>query len=393
MSTSGPGMLAGCAGAGGGPLGLLARLDDDGAVSWAHSLTSNWGVESLFALTTDAAENLLGVGQVFAPLPQIGSEGFVFKTDDLRFNAPSCCTQAEALDSRPVALEATAVSLEEGLTFSLNDVSVSQLTAFLTTTPVCQEEAAPTIVLSDTLICPGQCIEVSATGVPAGATPRWIFPGGAPDTVDIAGPVTACFDQAGDYQIQLIVDNCSRAARLLKVEQQTPPAFTLSDSLICPGECLETSAPSPPEGLSYVWVFQGAEPDSSFATTPPPACYPEGGQYRIELWYEGCGQTSQTVNVRYLPPGIPNAFTPNGDGLNDTFSPIFTCEVDNYDLQVYNRWGQKIFQSNQPADSWDGAFEGKPAHSEVYFWMLSYNEVLNGQVVGQKMQGDVTLLR
>jgi gliding motility-associated-like protein len=90
---------------------------------------------------------------------------------------------------------------------------------------------------------------------------------------------------------------------------------------------------------------------------------------------------------------VPNAFTPNGDGLNDFFSPLFPCQVDDYELQIFNRWGQKVFQSAQLADAWDGNYQGQPAPAEVYFWLLRYTENLNGQPSARKMQGDLSLLR
>ena len=88
---------------------------------------------------------------------------------------------------------------------------------------------------------------------------------------------------------------------------------------------------------------------------------------------------------------VPNIFTPNGDGVNDFFSPILQCPFPAYRLQVFNRWGQLIFETDDPKQGWDGAFNDEPAPSEVYFYQLSYQE-FEGEPA-ERRQGDVVLLR
>ena len=94
--------------------------------------------------------------------------------------------------------------------------------------------------------------------------------------------------------------------------------------------------------------------------------------------------------------GIPNAFTPNGDGLNDVFF-IGTGQPGDRikDFSIYNRWGQIVFDKknvavNDPASGWNGIFNGQKASPDVYVYIM---EILcaNGQVVPVK--GNVTLLR
>lgn len=54
---------------------------------------------------------------------------------------------------------------------------------------------------------------------------------------------------------------------------------------------------------------------------------------------------------------IPNAFTPNGDGVNDVFS-VSGRSIDHFDMEIYNRWGAKIFESEDPKKAWDGTYQG-----------------------------------
>jgi gliding motility-associated-like protein len=386
-------LIVACTGTGSAEFAILARLDESGEPAWAHSLTADWGVEAANDFALDAEGNLLGVGIAFAPLPQLSRSAVVFKTDDFRFDAPSCCTSPVEVGSNPLEIAiAPPLNLQEGLALALADFSLPASIAPLVLVPVCRADELA-IVLSDTLICPGQCVQISLSGVPPGTEAQWVFISGQRDTILNPGPIDACPSAEQTLQIQAFVNGCNRAERSLRVENRLPPPFMMSDSLICPGECLELSIPEPVDGDSYFWVFEGADQDSAFGISPLPICFPDGGQFFIELWLEGCGQRQQPIQVAYRPPGVPNAFTPNGDGLNDFFSPLFPCQVDDYELQIYNRWGEKVFQSAQLADAWDGNFKGKPVPAEVYFWLLRYTENFNGQPTSRMMQGDVTLLR
>jgi gliding motility-associated-like protein len=92
---------------------------------------------------------------------------------------------------------------------------------------------------------------------------------------------------------------------------------------------------------------------------------------------------------------IPNTFSPNNDGVNDYFYPRGRSIYNIQSMRVFNRWGQMVFQrQNFPANSetmgWDGTFNGRPAPSDAYVYIV---EVIcnNAQVVA--LQGTVTLVR
>ena len=63
---------------------------------------------------------------------------------------------------------------------------------------------------------------------------------------------------------------------------------------------------------------------------------------------------------------MPSAFTPNGDGINEVLRGYSPCPLDNYQLQIYNRWGQKIFETNTISTGWDGTLNGKKSPVDVY---------------------------
>jgi gliding motility-associated-like protein len=89
---------------------------------------------------------------------------------------------------------------------------------------------------------------------------------------------------------------------------------------------------------------------------------------------------------------VPNAFTPNGDGLNDVFTPIISNsdQVKYYRFEVYNRWGQLIFESNKPGEGWDGKYKGKLSQFGAYNWKVSY-DVPNQDSINAN--GHVTLVK
>jgi gliding motility-associated-like protein len=115
----------------------------------------------------------------------------------------------------------------------------------------------------------------------------------------------------------------------------------------------------------------------------------EDGEYTLIIkTEEGCADTSSVVMINgSVIIQVPNAFTPNNDGLNDTFRPVVDYErVRQFSMVIYNRWGQMIFETNNPAEGWDG----KDAPEGVYSWVVSYS---NQTGKGYQLKGVVTLIK
>ena len=89
----------------------------------------------------------------------------------------------------------------------------------------------------------------------------------------------------------------------------------------------------------------------------------------------GCeGADSIQVETKKCAFGIyfPNAFTPNKDGLNDVFRPAMIGRPITYKLSIYNRWGQQIFETTDPAQGWNGTIRGTEQESGTYIWTCVY---------------------
>lgn len=107
----------------------------------------------------------------------------------------------------------------------------------------------------------------------------------------------------------------------------------------------------------------------------------------------GCKDTACTtvlVDTSCSNIFVPNAFSPNGDGLNDYISISNTCSIDKLNFSIFNRWGQKVFQSNSVLEKWDGRLNGEEQPISTFFYVLEA-DLINGRTIRQR--GDITLVR
>lgn len=138
---------------------------------------------------------------------------------------------------------------------------------------------------------------------------------------------------------------------------------------------------------------------------PPSASVPAITYYTYTLSVTntnyGCTSSGiQTVAVRNpRKVGVPNAFSPNGDGINDVWRPINLEDYPGSELSIWNRWGNRIFHSFGPnkADyTWDGKFNGQLQPQEVYRWGIIFKGC-PAWIIGSSGEGvpsgDLTLFR
>lgn len=149
-------------------------------------------------------------------------------------------------------------------------------------------------------------------------------------------------------------------------------SWTRNDSLVASGQGLES--------IGQTMLISGDNIYEVTITTP-----------------NGCVYTA-SVNVEVEEPqvAVPNAFSPNGDAMNDFFNIAFEGNPGNLtilEFKVFNRWGQLVYDNENPGRGWDGTFNGKPQPTEVYFYMISVG-LANGEAHSESpFRGDVTLLR
>ena len=146
--------------------------------------------------------------------------------------------------------------------------------------------------------------------------------------------------------------------------------------------------------VSFEWDFgDGSPPISNIDTLTH--VYDSIGSYNISLTTEdqyGCIETySETINVTQgYEIILPNAFTPNGDGINETIRPVYNCMTE-VKLSIYDTWGSLIYaESGEDIYGWDGTIDGNPAENGNYI-MVVRAEAFNGAIV--ELNGPITLIK
>jgi gliding motility-associated-like protein len=142
-------------------------------------------------------------------------------------------------------------------------------------------------------------------------------------------------------------------------------------------------------GAGYRWEFG----DGTFTTAANPSKqYTEVGFYTVTLTARNeynCSDTVAKQIVVIKEVLVPTAFTPNGDRLNSTFR-LVTDGVTEYDLMIFNRWGEMIFRTVDLNSGWDGTFNGKPCQQDAYVWKAKI-KFFDGRTFDKT--GSITLLR
>ena len=145
---------------------------------------------------------------------------------------------------------------------------------------------------------------------------------------------------------------------------------------------------------SFVGMTQGAWIQFKSDESSPTYLFQEAGVYGLMLMVKNefnCWDTiMKTITVESdFAAYIPNAFTPNGDGLNDTFFPVLRG-VKKFELQIFDRWGAMVFASNSADKVWDGTYNGQECKQDVYNYKLV---LLNNSREEKEYTGVVSLYR
>ncbi|MBO6517142.1 MAG: gliding motility-associated C-terminal domain-containing protein [Bacteroidia bacterium] len=232
-----------------------------------------------------------------------------------------------------------------------------------------------TFKLRDTVLCLGETLRLDLSKYPYSYT----WPDGS------TGPV---YESSGETSIIVKAnDGTCKAADTLDITYEDVPAVRLpSDTFHCSGQALRLEVFSP--NTTYIW-----EPGGQ---TSPVIDINRSGIYTLNATNR-CGTTRHSVTVATRNCNclvhVPNVFTPNDDELNDHFSPLLNCPLLDYELRIYNRWGEQLFMTQNSSEAWDGSYLDKPVPESVYFWILRFTGQENSNAVKEVVSGTVTVLR
>ena len=224
-------------------------------------------------------------------------------------------------------------------------------------------------ILHDTLLCQGQNVTLDVSAF-----------SGSYQWHDQSTQATYQVSQSGTYWVNISLPNC-KIIDSCKVQYHDMAPLAQQDTTICLGEQLTIQAQN--NNAQFLWQDQTS--NSSITVQ-------QAGTYWVTITQGYCSITDTVIVETKACETIinyPNVFTPNIDGVNEAFIPIKMQGIYNAQLSIYSRWGQKIFETNNLQQGWDGKLNDKLVSSGVYYWILDYTDINQNT---SNLKGFVTLL-
>ena len=258
-----------------------------------------------------------------------------------------------------------------------------------------QVEPIPQIVMPshDTVICYADSIDLDVYALPAGInyTYLWSPPAYLRDNYS---PNNKLFAPPGDYQYTVTattpVAHCqNKDSMLVHVFMPFTFDWVTQDTIVNYGDRIQLNSES--EAIMWLW-----DPvtylDDPLAKTPNATPLEPITYTLVGIDANGCKDTATvSIKIKHEPKvGMPNAFSPNGDGLNDVFRIANVKYEKLNSFQVFNRWGAEVFNTGDINKGWDGLINGKPAAADTYYYLVV---VVLSDGSRKTMKGDVTLIR
>jgi gliding motility-associated-like protein len=202
----------------------------------------------------------------------------------------------------------------------------------------------------------------------------------------------ACMDEAS---VQLNIDSC-----MVEDDCLFPPESVqiveIADLNLCPSDTLFCFFDTELIIQSVLWETDDGRTFTAFSAAIPVIAFgdleisltaiDENGCYYYDEATIAAGQDCED-NCQIF---VPNAFSPNGDSVNDTFKPFGNCIPDNYNFKLFDRWGGLIFETEDFEEEWDGTLKSRALPSGVFVWLMEYS--FPG--AGKKLEvGDLVIVR
>ncbi|MCX7954825.1 MAG: gliding motility-associated C-terminal domain-containing protein, partial [Bacteroidales bacterium] len=302
------------------------------------------------------------------------------------------------------AVGANTYQWNNGLTQSTINVVPTQTTTYTVTgtdTYGCVDTASITVnVLSNPVVnisgggayCEEQTVILTA--LPANMTYNWSGPNNFVSNNQSVVIPSVQLNQAGTYVVTVIdAYGCSSVETVNIVVNNKPHLIITGDTslVIYQSAQLEVSDTSGTTIVEYIWT-----PNEFLNCTdcPNPIANPlQTTQYTvIGINQYGCSDTityNLIVDTECGNIYIPNAFSPNGDGKHDTWKIYGRC-IKEIEVKIFTRWGEKVFESYDVNEGWNGTFRGKPCNSDVFVYTLTVT-LMTGEKKSYK--GNITILK
>jgi gliding motility-associated-like protein len=221
----------------------------------------------------------------------------------------------------------------------------------------------------DTTICEGTFYQLSAMN--AGASYAWNTGARTPGQI---------VSKPGLYWANVNLNGCAAADSVLIAFRYLPKFSLGADTSLCSGQSFRLA---PQAGLGqYVW--NDGSTATAYTVTQP-------GTFSLTIT-NSCGTASDAITVTkgVCQLYMPNAFTPDNNGKNDNFRVKYPQFIKTFRMQVFNRWGEIVYNSTDPYKGWDGRNKGVWQPADAYVWMIALTDLDGKQGV---YKGTVLLVR
>lgn len=270
-----------------------------------------------------------------------------------------------------INMPAVALAAAGSYTVTASDAascsSVANTTIIVNTAPVAS------VPFTDTVVCMGNSVQLSASG---GNRYQWLPAEGLSDA-GIFNPVASPAVATRYNVVVFNAFNCSDTSFINVKVYNKAIANAGPDKTIVGGASIQLSGSITGNYFSFKWnPLTGL---TNAQTLQPIAKPSADAQYILTaVSNNGCGISTDTMFVKlYKGIFIPNAFTPNGDGTNDYWNIPALDAYPNFELFVYNRYGQLVFKNSRTRQPWDGRFNQNPLPTGAYPYILKLNAGIN----------------
>lgn len=228
---------------------------------------------------------------------------------------------------------------------------------------------------NDTSICEGESLLLDIN-TPGDVTYKWQDGSNSPQYL---------INREGTFYVTATRQGCLSSDTISVDVIPTHVNIIEPDTTICTGLSVTLHVDIDSSNNHFLWNTGNTNPFISVF---------DAGIYQVSMTND-CGVFSDSVSIQEkicCPVAfVPSAFSPNADGVNDLFKVNFFCPTStNFNFGIYNRYGQRVFYTNDPENSWNGTYNGEASNSGVYFYYLKYTDAYGNKI---NRNGSITLIR